>query len=91
MSERVPMEFQWVRESPHWSLRKMPLEVLQKPYKEPLELEAKVRELRERLAWIERHLEDFGASACPGCLGSGYGPDIHRPDCWLKREIDELD
>jgi len=77
MDERVPLE-------------EIPLEVLQEFYRlrtqERLELEAKVRELRERLKEIE-WITDGYHNSCPGCGGD----EVHEDDCWLKKEIDELE
>ena len=56
--------------------------------KERLRLEAKLRELRERLREIE--FVTFDDTLCVACM-STYPNPKHEPDCWLKREIDELD
>ena len=65
-------------------------------------LTAKVKELRERLREIEQQAISIKTAVCPACKlwsqGPGWSPDnampikpAHRPDCWLKAEIDQLE
>ncbi len=68
----------------------------------PTQDSAKVQWLRERLRVIEQQAISIKTAVCPACKlwsqGTGWSPDnampikpAHRPDCWLRAEIDQLE